>query len=132
MATEMYFNSKALATEVESARITSISRPARPSYERNKVVIPGRDGTYDFGNNRQEDFLVTVEIVIRADSAATLQNRLGDLATFVNGKHALYFTDAPSRVYTAQVYDEITTTGDATAKWARCLIVFECDAGGGS
>ena len=42
------------------------------------------------------------------------------------------FSDNPSKVYTAQVYDEVVMVGDATARWARGLVVFECDAGGDS
>ncbi len=132
MATQLFFNDKSLSSEITGVNITRINRPARPRFERNKVVIPGRDGTYDFGNNRKEDFLVTAEVVITADSAIELQEKLDALSDFVDGKHELYFTDAPDKKYLAQVYDEVTVTGDATARWARCLIVFECDAGGDS
>lgn len=132
MATDLTFKGASLRTSVPGISITGIARPARPSYERNKVVIPGKNGTYDFGNNRKEDFLITVEVVIEADSAKNLQTRIGTLSTFLDGKGNLVFSDNPSKVYTAQVYDEVVMAGDATARWARGLVVFECDAGGDS
>ena len=130
MATDLTFKGASLRTSVPGISITGIARPARPSYERTKVVIPGRDGSYDFGNNRKEDFLITVEVVIEADSAKNLQTRIGTLSTFLDGKGNLVFSDNLSEVYTAQVYDEVAMAGDATARWARSLIIFECDAGG--
>jgi predicted phage tail component-like protein len=130
MGTDLTFKGTSLRQAVPGVRITNIIRPARPPYERNKVVIPGRDGSYDFGNNRKEDFLITVEVVIEADSAKNLQTRIGTLSTFLDGKGNLVFSDNPSKVYTAQVYDEVAMAGDATARWARSLIIFECDAGG--
>lgn len=129
MATTMTFNNAELTTQVAGAIITNISRPVRPPYERNKVIIPGKDGSYDFGNNRREDFLVTVELVIPANSATELRTKLASLSTFLEGKHTLSFSDDSSTSYQAQVYDEVTAAGDATARWARVLVVFECDAG---
>lgn len=128
MATDMYFKSESLINAIEEAKITNISRPVRPAYERNKVVIPGRDGSYDFGNNRKEDFLIIVELVVIGISAENLQNKLESLSGYLEGKGELYFTDAPTKKYNAQVYDEVSAAGDATARWARVLVAFECDA----
>lgn len=130
MGTNMFFKGHDFRNEIPDSRIINIIRPIRPSYERNKVVIPGKDGTYDFGNNRKEDFLITVEIAVEAESASQLQDRLALLATFLDGKGNLYFSDAPTVIYTAQVYDTVTSAGDPTARWSKGLIVFECDAGG--
>jgi hypothetical protein len=58
-----------------------------------------------------------------------LQTRIGTLSTFLDGKGNLVFSDNLSKVYTAQVYDEVAMAGDATARWTRGLIVFECDGG---
>lgn len=129
MGTDLYFNNQSLRAKMPGINITNISRPARAAYERNKIVIPGKDGTYDFGNNRKKDFLITVEVVVTANNSVGLQSKLDDLTYFIDGKHELYFSDAPSKKYQAQVYDEVTVKGDPTARWARCLIVFECDAG---
>jgi predicted phage tail component-like protein len=126
----MTFRGINLTAAVEGARITNISRPARPPRERNKVIIPGKDGSYDFGNNRIEDFLVSAEIVITATSASELQTKIQALSAFLDGKGGLVFSDAPSTVYQAQVYDEVAVVGDTTARWGRALVVFECDAGG--
>lgn len=128
MATSFTFKGVGVDAAVEGIRITNIVRPARPSYERNKVVIPGKDGSYDFGNNRKEDFLVTVEVVIVASSAAELRTKIKALSSYLDGKGALVFSDDPTTVYQAQVYDEVPMTGDATARWARGIIAFECDA----
>jgi len=130
MGTDLTFKGASLRTSVPGISITGIARPVRPSYERNKVVIPGKNGTYDFGNNRKEDFTVSVEVVIKADSAAQLQTRIKSLGVFLGGKGPLMFSDDPATIYQAQVYDEVPATGDATARWARSLIIFECDAGG--
>lgn len=126
--TDVTFKGVSLRSTIEDIRVTNITRPARPSYERNKVIIPGKDGSYDFGNSRREDFMISVEVVITANSASELQTKVSSLASFLDGKGALMFSDS-SQVYQAQVYDEVAVSGDATARWARCLIVFECDGG---
>lgn len=128
MGTKMSFRGNDLDSVIVGAKVLKISRPARPKYERNKVVIPGKDGSYDFGNNRKEDFLVTVEVLITGGTAQALRLNLRFLSTYLDGKGDLTFSDDPSTVYQAQVYDEVSTREDATARWARCLITFECDA----
>lgn len=128
MGTTMSFKGAELTTSVAGAKITKITRPARPAYERNKVVIPGRDGSYDFGNNRKEDFLITVEVLITGSSASALQTKLASLNSYLDGKGELCFSDASNTKYQAQVYDEVTVADDASARWARVLIAFECDA----
>lgn len=131
--TDFTFNSAtSIVNAVSGIKITNVTRPTRPARERNKVVIPGVNGTYDFGNNRKEDFIITIEIVIIGISASDLQTKVKALSSYLDGKGNLIFTDDLSTTYTAQVYDEVVLTGDATAKWARGLIVFECDSAGGA
>ena len=129
MGTDITFKGVGLRSTIPGIRITKITRPARPPRERNKVVVPGRDGSYDFGNNRKEDFLIYVEVVLEAKSASELQNKTEVLAGYLDGKGTLTFSDS-NQVYRAQVYDELVLAGDATARWARGLVVFECDAAG--
>lgn len=130
MGTDVTFQGVSMRTAIDGLSITNITRPTRPERERNKVVIPGQDGTYDFGNNRVEDYIITVEVVITADTAAELQTRSDALQSYLDGKGTLIFSDALGATHTAQVYDEVLLVGNANARFARGLIVFECDSGG--
>ena len=118
-----------LRTTLPKLRITNVIRPAMPAYTRNKVVLPGKDGSYDFGENKKEDFLITVEVVISADSASALQASVHALGTYLDGKETLVFTDDSETEYQAQVYDGVYLTGDASARFVKGVVVFECDAG---
>ena len=127
MPTDVTFQSVGLRATVPGIYINDIIRPARPPYERTKVVIPGRNGSYDFGNNRREDFDITVEVTITGDTSAEVQTRVALLNGWLDGKGTLVFSDALAVEYEAAVYDEVRLAGDASGRWVRGLIVFECD-----
>jgi len=127
MATDVTFQESSLRATVPGIYVNDVVRPARPPYERNTVVIPGRNGTYDFGNNRKEDFDVEVEVTVTGASAAEVQTRVAQLTTWLEGKGTLVFSDASTVTYEAAVYDEVRLTGDASGRWVRGIIVFHCE-----
>lgn len=125
--TDITFKGTALST-LAGVGVTDIIRPTRPPRRRHKVELPGRAGSYDFGNSVAEDYSIQVAIVIQADTAAQLRTRAAALATWADGKGALSFSDAPSTVYQAQVFDEIQMSGPPSARSLRGIITFEVDS----
>jgi len=127
MPTDVTFQEQSLRDNVPGLHINDIIRPARPPYESNRIVIPGRSGTYDFGNNRREDFDIMVEVTVVGEDSAEVQTRVATLSGLLDGKGTLVISDAPSVEYEAAVYDEVRLTGDASGRWVRGLITFHCE-----
>ncbi len=117
------FNGQDLSA-LDGVRITNVT-PARPSYTRHKVSIPGRPGSYDFGNNQAEDYAISVGITIVASGRAQLRSRIDGLFTTLDGKGTLTTTGISCE---AQVFDVVTFDENMAGTVARGTIIFECDS----
>ena len=117
------FNGQDLSA-LNGVRITGVS-PARPSYTRHKVAIPGKPGSYDFGNNQKEDYAINVNVIVVADNRSDLRTRINALFAALDGK-GLLVSDGIS--CQAQVYDNVSFDENMAGNVARGNIVFECDS----
>ncbi len=117
------FNSQDLSA-LDGVRITNVT-PARPSYARHKVAIPGRPGSYDFGNAQAEDYAISVGITIVASGRSELRTRIDGLFTALDGKGTLTTTGISCE---AQVFDVVTFDENMAGTVARGTIIFECDS----
>ena len=108
--------------------VSRIQRPIRPVYTKRKLRIPGRDGSWDFGTGDKLDYTITVEIGIAATSSALAAQAETAVATFLDGKEALVFSDAPSTTHTAQAYEMVSAERIGAAYGRLITITFECDA----
>ena len=124
------FKDVLLNTAVTTARVVvrNVKRPLRPEHTKNKVEIPGKVGSWDFGGNVAKDFLIEVTVGLNATSTANLWTAVEAVATWANGKGELEFTDNSSKKYLAQVYSLIEIDRPV-AKAGTIRIIFECDAG---
>lgn len=74
-----------------------------PRLRPRRLVVPGRDGSYDFGARRYEDRLVRIE----CDSRAALSRQaLRELAHLLSKKGQLILWDEPDKHYAGRLYDE--------------------------
>ena len=81
-------------------------RVLRPERSDNEVIIPGRHGSYDFGNNTYRNRLINLQLGILGDySEQELRVKLRELAYWLDGKGKLVFDDEPDKYYDAKVYD---------------------------
>ncbi len=117
------FNGQDLSA-LDGVRITNVT-PARPSYTRHKVSIPGRPGSYDFGNAQAEDYAISVGITIVASGRVQLRARINALFAALDGKGALVASGISCQ---AQVFDNVTFDESMAGTAARGNITFECDS----
>ena len=110
--------------DLDGVRIRNVT-PARPSYTRHKVQIPGKPGSYDFGNSQPQDFAITVSVIVVANDRFQLRARINSLFDALEGKGDL-ITDGIS--VQAKVYEPVIMEENITGNVARGDIVFECDA----
>lgn len=113
---------------VPNILISDIRRPLRPAVVRRKVVIPGRDGSWDFGPGAMQDFVIEVDFIIRATDTGALMEKMRSLADYLDGKGALIFSDDPAKVYQAQVLQLIVPERGVFSTIRSGTIMFECDA----
>lgn len=111
-----------------SVGVTSVVRPVRPSQTRRKLQLPGRDGSWDFGEGKKEDFNVEVELVLSATTKEIAFTALDAIADYFDGKEDLVFGDNPGKTYHARVYQMVTAERHGRGKIYQISITFECDA----
>ena len=109
---------------LDGVRISNVT-PARPSYTRHKVQIPGKVGSYDFGNNQSQDYTITVSVIVVGSTREQLRTRITGLFNALEGKGTL---KSDSIDVEAQVYDPVVMEENVVGNVARGDIVFECDA----
>ena len=126
------FNGVDIRTAVAGLKITGITKPVLPTKDRTLVDIPGRDYTYDFGNNFKNSFEVIVDFVIEATFNAdnivgeeTMDTKVAALKTWLD------VTDSrdlliDSETYKAQVYSGVNISVNSTKNLASGTIIFEC------
>ncbi len=118
-----------VTTIIADIMIPNIRMPLRASRRRRKVVIPGRDGSWDFGPGAKDDFEIEVDFTIKAVNSTDLKEKLRSMDSFLEGKGALIFSDDPTVPYQAQVLKEITLRKRVFSYIQSGTITFECDGG---
>lgn len=104
--------------------VKSDNRTVSPSLRKNEFIIPGRDGTIDYGLNTYEKRYITMQLNLVKNNMKDLRQQARDVAQWISREGMLIFDDEPDKAYQAKVYSEIdieqiTTTGIST-------VVFEC------
>ena len=120
-------NIKTKATTGSEIIISNVYRPLRKPVTRTKVEIPGRIGSWDFEDGVEQDYSVSVDIVITALKSSNVVACAEAVDTFLDGKQSLIFSDATGTVHTGQIYSEITLTPEGLGNVARATLEFECD-----
>ncbi len=113
-------------TNLDGVYVTHIIWPARTSYSRHKVKVPGKDGTYDFGGGTKDDYEIIIEITVLADNRSELRTRMDILGGALAGKESLSI--GGDTIGEAQVYDFVGFDEDVSGVFASGQVVFEVDA----
>jgi phage-related protein len=74
-----------------------------PDRKLREIEIPGRDGTYDFGNPTYVKTVFTMECSIISSSMANLRTRAHAIAAWVAAVTTLQFDDDPGIVWTGRI-----------------------------
>src|SRR5699024_4822076 len=87
-----------------------------PAVRPRKVVVPGRDGAYDFGANSRDERIIRMECdnryrATRAD--------MRELAYTLSKKNRIVLWDEPDKYYIGRIYDpsELTNLGEIVYKF---------------
>ena len=122
------FKGVSVTTIVADILIPEIRRPLRPQVTRHKLEIPGKSGSWDFGDGVKQDFNIEVDFILRGATVEETRNQARALDTFLDGKGDLVFTDDPGETYSARVYAAIGLDKIVFSRVVEGTIIFECDA----
>ena len=106
----------------------SINRPILPILRKRELVIPGKHGVYDFGDNTFEKRIIEVDIKYIGTSFNELRTRARSIASWLsgfNGSQRLIFDDESDKYYSAKIYSEIGLNN--LFKIGEGKLIFECD-----
>ncbi|MDD5502475.1 MAG: phage tail family protein [Candidatus Thermoplasmatota archaeon] len=106
----------------------SVNRPLLPALRPRELIIPGRHGVYDFGDNTFDKRIIEVDLKYVGTSFAELRTRARTIAAWLSGftgMKNLIFDDEPTKYYIGKIYSTIGlqnlfTQGEATVQ-------FECE-----
>lgn len=123
------FNGTAI-NSINGLEILDIIEPPVIPKQKNKVKIPGRDGSYNFGNNKKQDFLISIDFIISPGSYS------GTVYDSLNSLRNLLDTESPQTLetftgsYSAEVFGagDIETNKENGLVSLEGTITFECDA----
>lgn len=102
----------------------SDDRSLLPARRRNEFIIPGRDGTLDFGSNRFENRIITLNITLINHNLEDLRNSARAAALWLSGKGLLIFDDEKDKAYNAKIYSALSIA--QLIKCGESQISFEC------
>lgn len=122
------FKGEIVTDIVPDILIPDVRRPLRPEVQRRKVVIPGRDGSWDFGPGAKRDFEIEVDFILRGTDTSDLMSKFRLLSAYLDGKGELFFSDDEDEKYQAQVLSLIVPERRVFSYVRSGMIVFECDA----
>ena len=103
----------------------SVKRPLLPTLKKKQLVIPGRHGSYDFGDNTFDNRTISVLLQFVGQNINDLRLQARNIAAWLSGGYTpLTFDDEPDKYYLARVYDGIDLNSFALA--GEATVTFEC------
>lgn len=106
----------------------TINRPILPSLRKQELVIPGKHGVYNFGDETFDKRIIDVEIKYIGTSFEELRTRAREIADWLNaysGTKNLKFDDETDKYYIAKIYSSIGLQN--LFKVGETTIQFECN-----
>ncbi len=122
------FSFNGIAASTYSIIAKSANRPLLPALRSRELVIPGKDGSYNFGGSKYENRFVEVDIKFIGTSYTELRSRIRSIASWLSSTgdyQELIFDDEPDKYYKAKLYSEVGLqnffrVGEAT-------LLFQCE-----
>jgi predicted phage tail component-like protein len=104
----------------------SIDRALLPRLRKREISIPGKHGTYDFGSNRYDNRIITVEIKFIGSTFNNLRLNARDIAEWLSSESykELVFSDEPLKYYLAKIYNESALQN--LLRLGSATLMFEC------
>lgn len=109
-------------------------RVLKPELSRREIIIPGKDGSYDFGDNTYRNRLIRLELGLLGDyTPAELRQKIRDVSFWLDGKGKLVFDDEPDLYYEAKVCEVVpfqlygsNSFRDGSFNSGVSSVVFDC------
>jgi len=104
----------------------SVDRPLLPSLRKRELIVPGKHGSWDFGNNVYENRIIVIEIQYIGTSMAELRSRARDIAYWLSSLtyKSLIFDDETDKYYVAKIYEGVSL--ESLFIVGRASLLFEC------
>ena len=104
----------------------SVNRPLLPTLRKREIAVPGKHGTYDFGDNVYDDRIISVAISYIGTSFNELRLRARDISAWLSqtSYKELIFSDEPDKYYLAKIYN--TAGLETFFRLGKATIQFEC------
>ena len=103
--------------------VTKIHRPILPALRPRKLLISGKDGLWDFGNNTYEEGQIVVDCVLI--EPLSKRNLIRSLALWLSTKGKISFSDEYDKYYLGRLYESFTEVIDGS--FGSFSLVFEVD-----
>jgi len=103
--------------------VTSIQRPMLPALRPRKLVIPGKDGAWDFGNNTYDERIINV--VCLMSRPFRIQEQIRSIAYWLSQKGTIIFSDETDKYYVGRLYTELLQEIDGSM--GSFVLPFECE-----
>lgn len=105
----------------------SVDRSVIPAKRRKQFVIPGRDGTLDFGDDTYDNRPIVLQIgLVKNANFEELRQSARDIAQWLSGQGLLIFDDEKDKAYQAKLYEYVGIDQVETMAAGKLEIVFEC------
>ena len=107
----------------------SINRPLLPAMTNRSLSLYQKDGMYDFGNNKYENRIITIECTFKGDNVSDMRLNARDIAGWlsfidVNEKTKLIISDELDKFYYARLYNQVDL--ESILNYGKFTIEFEC------
>ena len=104
----------------------SSDRPLMPELRKRKIIVPDRNGSFDYGGNKFSDRTITINIKYIAGSLSDLRAQSREIGAwlYTEQEEQLIFDDEPTKYYLARLYSQIGLTN--FIKIGEANLVFEC------
>lgn len=103
--------------------VNKVHRPILPALRPRKLIIPGKDGAWDFGNNTYEELPLPIDCTIVEPLDDVSLTRA--IAIWLSKKGKLIISDEPEKYYMGRVYE--TFTPDIIGPAGKFTLNFICD-----
>ncbi len=87
--------------------LKTINRPLLPDLRKREIIVPGRDGVYDFEGNTYENKLIELQCTIIKNKMTDLRQQARVIAGWLKNKGELRFDDEPDKYYVGRIYSSV-------------------------
>jgi predicted phage tail component-like protein len=87
--------------------VKTINRPLLPELRKREVLVPSKNGVYDFGGNTYENKLIELSCTVIKPKMPDLRQQARLISGWLKDKGILRFDDEPDKYYIGRVYSSV-------------------------